>query len=49
MIRVAVAGLGYWGPNLARNFAALPDCEVVWLCDASASALARVQAGLDAF
>jgi predicted dehydrogenase len=42
VIRVAVAGLGYWGPNLARNFAALPDCEVVWLCDASAEALARV-------
>ncbi len=32
-IRVAVAGLGYWGPNLARNFAALPGCEVRWLCD----------------
>jgi predicted dehydrogenase len=44
VIRVAVAGLGYWGPNLARNFAALPDCEVAWLCDASAEALARVGA-----
>jgi predicted dehydrogenase len=44
MIRAAVAGLGYWGPNLARNFAALPDCEVTWLCDASADALARVGA-----
>ena len=22
MIRVAVVGLGYWGPNLVRNFAA---------------------------
>jgi len=29
-----VAGLGYWGPNLARNFGALPGCEVAWLCDA---------------
>jgi predicted dehydrogenase len=37
-IRVGVAGLGYWGPNLARNFAALPGCELTWLCDASAGA-----------
>ncbi len=27
-IRVGVAGLGYWGPNLARNFASLPGCEL---------------------
>jgi predicted dehydrogenase len=30
--RVAVAGLGHWGPNLARNFAEL--AELTWLCDA---------------
>ena len=29
--RVGVAGLGHWGPNLARNFAEL--AEVTWLCD----------------
>ncbi len=23
-VRVGVVGLGYWGPNLARNFAAIP-------------------------
>ena len=22
-VRVGVVGLGYWGPNLARNFAAI--------------------------
>ena len=33
-LRVAVAGLGYWGPNIARNFAALPDTELAWCCDA---------------
>src|SRR4051794_22605272 len=43
-IRVAVAGLGYWGPNLARNFGALPGCELAWLCDANAETLARVGA-----
>jgi predicted dehydrogenase len=31
---VGVVGLGYWGPNLARNFAALPGAELTWLCDA---------------
>jgi predicted dehydrogenase len=40
-IRVAVAGLGYWGPNLARNFAAIPGCELVGLCDASEDGRAR--------
>jgi predicted dehydrogenase len=39
-----VAGLGYWGPNLARNFAALAGCELAWLCDASEERLARVGA-----
>lgn len=32
MTRVAVAGVGHWGPNLARNFAEL--AELAWLCDA---------------
>src|SRR5947199_10112642 len=43
-IRVGLAGLGYWGPNLARNFAAVPGCELTLLCDASEEALARVGA-----
>ncbi len=42
-IRVGVVGLGYWGPNLARNFAAIPGCELVWLCDASAAARAKLE------
>jgi predicted dehydrogenase len=43
-VRVGVAGLGYWGPNLARNFAAAAGCELVWCCDASEPARARVAA-----
>jgi predicted dehydrogenase len=39
--RVGVVGLGYWGPNLARNFDRLPDAELAWLCDESAEALER--------
>src|ERR1700729_2831878 len=40
-IRVGVAGLGYWGPNLARNFAAIAGCELVWCCDGAPAARAR--------
>ena len=41
-IRLGVAGLGYWGPNLARNFAAIPGCELAWLCDADDGVRDRV-------
>ena len=34
-----MVGLGYWGPNLARNFADLADLR--WICDASPDALER--------
>ncbi len=32
-LRVAVVGLGYWGPNLLRNLVELDDAEVVTMCD----------------
>jgi len=41
-LRIGVAGLGYWGPNLARNFAAIPGCELAYCCDGDAAARARV-------
>jgi predicted dehydrogenase len=40
-VRVGVVGLGYWGPNLARNFDRLPGAELRWLCDSSDEARAR--------
>jgi predicted dehydrogenase len=40
-VRIGVVGLGYWGPNLARNFAGLPGCELTWCCDESEEARAR--------
>jgi predicted dehydrogenase len=40
-VRIGVVGLGYWGPNLARNFAAMPGCELTWCCDASEENRAR--------
>jgi predicted dehydrogenase len=43
-VRVGVVGLGYWGPNLARNLAAIAGCELRWLCDPDASARERLAA-----
>jgi predicted dehydrogenase len=40
-VRIGVAGLGNWGPNLARNFAAIDGCELAWCCDPSAAARER--------
>src|SRR6202161_4904099 len=37
-VQIGVVGLGYWGPNLARNFEAIAGCRVSWLCDASQAA-----------
>jgi predicted dehydrogenase len=39
--RVGVVGLGYWGPNLARNFDRLPGAELAWICDTSDEARER--------
>jgi predicted dehydrogenase len=41
-MRVAVAGLGHWGPNIARNLAALPGVELAWCCDPSEANRERV-------
>ena len=38
-VRVGHAGLGYWGPNLARNFGELGDLR--WLCELSPDLLAE--------
>jgi len=33
MIKVAVIGCGYWGPNLIRNFIQIPESKVKYCCD----------------
>jgi len=38
-VRIGHAGLGYWGPNLARNFGDLADLR--WVCDLSPELLAE--------
>ena len=40
-VRVGLAGLGYWGPNLARNFDDLPDADLAWVTDVDEGRLAR--------
>ena len=44
MIRVAVIGAGYWGPNLIRNLAACPRAKLVAVCDKDPKRLERVLA-----
>ncbi|PYN34218.1 MAG: oxidoreductase [Candidatus Rokuibacteriota bacterium] len=41
MLRLGVIGYGYWGPNVARNFAMQPDCRVTIICDSDPAARAR--------
>jgi predicted dehydrogenase len=32
-LNIVVVGCGYWGPNLIRNFAGLPDARLYAICD----------------
>lgn len=32
-VKVAVVGLGYWGPNLLRNFSIIDNTEILYGCD----------------
>ena len=34
-MKIGLIGYGYWGPNLARNFHANPDLDLVRICDRS--------------
>ncbi|HVA33865.1 MAG TPA: Gfo/Idh/MocA family oxidoreductase [Candidatus Baltobacteraceae bacterium] len=41
--RAAVIGLGYWGPNLVRNFTASADWNLRWIVDVDEKRLAKMQ------
>src|SRR3954467_5302182 len=41
LVRVAVIGYGYWGPNVVRNLHALEHCEVAAICDRNPAVLRR--------
>lgn len=40
---IGVVGLGYWGPNLLRNFAATPGWTVKYACDLAEAQLDRTR------
>jgi len=42
-INVGVVGCGYWGPNLARNFNALPNSRLAAVCDVSVDRLKHMK------
>ena len=42
MIKIAVIGCGYWGPNLIRNFIQIPESKVKYCCDLDEEKLKRV-------
>lgn len=43
MIRVGLIGYGYWGPNLARNFAEAPDMQLAAVADLKEQRLALIE------
>ncbi|MGH7774487.1 MAG: Gfo/Idh/MocA family protein [Candidatus Binatia bacterium] len=43
MVTLGIIGAGYWGPNLVRNFATLPQCQLKVVCDQDRQALDRLR------
>ncbi len=43
MISVAIIGIGYWGPNIIRNFYANPNTNVVKCCDLKSERLDHIK------
>jgi predicted dehydrogenase len=43
MIRAAVIGYGYWGPNIVRNFKQSGNIDLAVVCDAAPKQLERVK------
>lgn len=43
MVKVAVVGAGYWGPNLIRNFHSIRENCLRYVCDQDESALNRLR------
>jgi predicted dehydrogenase len=42
MVKVAVIGVGYWGPNLVRNLVEAPLCSEVVVCDSEPDKLEKI-------
>jgi predicted dehydrogenase len=41
-VRVAVVGLGYWGPQLVRNLYESPHAELAAVCDTRTETLEQI-------
>jgi predicted dehydrogenase len=48
VLRIGIAGLGYWGSNIARNLDAQPGCELAWCCDTDAERRERMRSSFPA-
>jgi len=35
MVNIGIVGIGYWGPNLVRNFNSIEGCSIKGICDIS--------------
>ncbi len=46
-VALAVVGLGYWGPNLARNVDSIAGARLAWCCDADPAKIALAQQVFD--
>jgi len=44
-VSVGIAGLGYWGSNVARNLDRIPGCELAWCCDLDPARLEPLREG----
>ena len=44
MLNIGVIGYGYWGPNLVRNFAGIPEAQVRSVADLDPHRLAVTEA-----
>ena len=42
MLRIAVLGYGYWGPNIVRNFSKVPGVTISWVCDLNPKTLKEI-------
>ena len=42
MIKIAIIGYGYWGPNLLRNFENSNFFEVKYVCDKNNESLKKI-------
>ncbi|MGY6561009.1 MAG: Gfo/Idh/MocA family protein [Luteibaculaceae bacterium] len=42
-MQIAIIGLGYWGPNMVRNFSTNPAVKKVWCCDKDQKKLEKIK------